>query len=356
MINIFCYYFGISGWATHARNFVPSLNKLEEVALIGWEPPIASEVTDEVLAMLSNGLAHSKSNPGLAIGPMERMTDIVGRKTIAYTVWETTRIPHDKLRCLDRVDEIWIPTSWGKRILIDNGVAAGKIRVVPEGVDTEFFKPLPREDTGLRRAPFKFLYVGKWEERKGVKDLVRSFCDEFSPDEDVELVLHCYSPSFSRSDPDYEVQKLNTSSHPITVSAAPLPAVALSRLYTLCDAFVLPTKAEGWGLPIMEAMASGLPVIVTDYSAHTEFATPDNAYLVKVEKMMEVNDPVWFHPHINYGQWAQPDLDHLKQLMRHVYENRDEARQKGLNARKSVVENWTWAHSAATAHRYLSAS
>jgi len=352
LLNIFCYHFGIGGWATHAKNFISSLSKLEEIALIGWEPPVADEVSPQVLAMLENGLRLSKNNTGLAIGPMEKMTRIIGRKTIAYTVWETTRIPRQKLSCLDQVDEIWIPSSWGKQVLIENGVRANKIRVVPEGVDTEFFKPA-QQDRASRSASFKFLHVGKWEERKGVKELIRSFCEEFSPREEVELILHCYSPFFSRSDPVAEVRKLNTRSHTITVSNAPLSASALSNLYAACDAFVLPTRAEGWGLPIIEAMASALPVIVTDYSGHTDFANPDNAYLIKVEKLIDVDDPLWFQSQIDYGQWAQPDLDHLKQLMRYVYENRDEACEKGLKARKSVVENWTWAHSAATAHNYL---
>jgi glycosyltransferase involved in cell wall biosynthesis len=354
MINIFCYFFGISGWAAHAKNFVTSLSRHEDIALAGWEPPGPEEVSLPVLRMLENGLRLSESNVGLAIGPIERMTEIIGRKKIAYTVWETTRIPHDKLSCLDQVDEIWIPSTWGKQILVANGVMEGKVRVVPEGVDTTFFRPAERVVQASSNAPFRFLYVGKWEERKGVKDLIRAFREEFNPHENVELILHCYSPSYSRSNPSYEVQKLNTSSHPITVSPDPISHTALRDLYSACDAFVLPTKAEGWGLPIIEAMASALPVIVTDYSAHRDFATPENAFLIRVERIIDVDDPIWFHPRLEYGQWAQPDLNHLKYLMRFVFQNRDEARQMGLNARKAVTEKWTWAHSARTAHHYLS--
>jgi glycosyltransferase involved in cell wall biosynthesis len=45
----------------------------------------------------------------------------------------------------------------------------------------------------------------------------------------------------------------------------------LADLYRACDVFVLPTRAEGWGLPLIEAVAAGLPIITTMHSGHTEF-------------------------------------------------------------------------------------
>jgi glycosyltransferase involved in cell wall biosynthesis len=58
-------------------------------------------------------------------------------------------------------------------------------------------------------------------------------------------------------------------------------------LYSLADAFVLPTRGEGWGIPVAEAMAMGLPVIVTNYSGPTEYANEENAYLLPVTGLDE---------------------------------------------------------------------
>ena len=123
-------------------------------------------------------------------------------------------------------------------------------------------------------------------------------------------------------------------------------------LYHSCDAFVLPTR-ERVGVPIIEAMACGLPVIVTDYGGHTEYANQNNAFLLNVEKMVEVNDPLVFSPQGAYGVWAQPDVNHLVQLLRHVFRHRDEARAKGLRAHQDVVNHWTWDHAALKAHAAL---
>jgi len=225
---------------------------------------------------------------------------------------------------------------------------------VPGGVDTNFFKPSPKNSGKLKHGCYRFLCCGKWEERKGNTDLLKSFCEEFRPDEKVELVLHCFNPYIPGFDLEREVQELNLPAHASIVCGRPLPPADLATLYNSCDAFVLPTKAEGWGLPIIEAMACGLPVIVTDYSAHTEYVNSQNGYLIRVEKMIDVSDPMFFEPGQDYGKWAQPDLDHLKYLMRSVFENRKEAAQKGLAARDDVSRNWTWDRSARIAGQYLS--
>ena len=119
----------------------------------------------------------------------------------------------------------------------------------------------------------------------------------------------------------------------------------LGRLYTSCDAFVFPTRAEGWGLPVCEAMACGLPTIVTGYSAITDFANNSNAYIIE-HTMEDMADDM--------GQWANPDEKHLRHLMRHVYENREEAKEKGKRASEDILGNFTWDHAAKKALELLS--
>jgi glycosyltransferase involved in cell wall biosynthesis len=113
---------------------------------------------------------------------------------------------------------------------------------------------------------------------------------------------------------------------------------------------VQPTKAEGWGLPILEALACGIPAIATNYSGHTDFLNDANGYLVDVARMIEVDDPFFYNRGGPFGEWAQPDLDHLQVLMRRSFENPEERRRKGAQGRRDVIERWTWKDAAKIAH------
>lgn len=63
------------------------------------------------------------------------------------------------------------------------------------------------------------------------------------------------------------------------------------KLYRVCDAFVLPTRGEGWGRPFFEAMLMEMPVIGTNWSGgHTEFMNENNSFLVKVKRLVRIEN------------------------------------------------------------------
>jgi glycosyltransferase involved in cell wall biosynthesis len=350
-INIFGLFHDGTSWACHTRQFAAALGRLEDVIVVPSDAtPGRSAVPDP------DGIA-------IAIGPIERMSGLTGRYCIGYMVWETTIVPRSKLRVLERLDEIWVPSEWGRAILIENGLSEDRVHVVPEGVDPVVFQPMQtapdsassfrRQSTDEAPRPFRFLCVGKWEVRKGIDDLARAFAQEFAPDEPVELVLHCFNPYLPGFDLDRALERVSLAAHARIRTSHPLPVRALAQLYRACDVLVLPTKAEGWGLPIIEALACGIPAIATNYSGHTMFLNDGNGYLIDVERMIPVDDPFFYGMGEPLGVWAQPNLDHLQALMRGAFANADQRRRKGLQARQDVVRQWTWDHSARIAHRRL---
>lgn len=102
-------------------------------------------------------------------------------------------------------------------------------------------------------------------------------------------------------------------------------------LYKSANCYVSPTRGEGWGMPITEAMSMGLPAIVTNWSGTADFVTESVGYPIGYS-LSDVPDdqPWWFKG----ARWADADVGHLRQLMRRVYENRGEARRKGAAARE----------------------
>jgi len=125
---------------------------------------------------------------------------------------------------------------------------------------------------------------------------------------------------------------------------------SLGSLYRSADCFVLPTRGEGWGLPILEAMACGLPVIATDWSGQTEFFHSGVGYPLRVRRLVAANAKC---PYYLGWRWADPDEEHLIALMRYVYEHPDEARQVGARAAQEAAACWTWAHAAERIHARL---
>jgi hypothetical protein len=96
-------------------------------------------------------------------------------------------------------------------------------------------------------------------------------------------------------------------------------------------------------MPLMEAMACGLPSIATDWGAHRDFVHEGIAYPLRVRGTIPA---VAKCPYYEGFAWGDPDPEHLRHLLRHVYENQDEARAKGRSAAQEMVERWTWDHAA----------
>ncbi|MBY3181039.1 glycosyltransferase family 4 protein [Rhizobium laguerreae] len=262
-------------------------------------------------------------------------------------------MPDAYIENLTRADEVWTTTAWGADILNANGISAGTIRVVPEGVDTNLFRPYT---PSKRSALFRFLFVGKWEERKGPRDLIRAFCKVFQPTEPVELVMHFGHSSMSGrtvySLVREETERADCHQARVLVSTH-LPLGGLIRLIQSSDVFVLPTRGEAWGLPIIEAMACGIPAIVTNYSGHLEYANNENSFLIEVGEMIPAQDDNFFPRDTDWGLWANPNFEHLCDLLRSVFVNQDLARSKGVIARRDVVRSWSWENAASIAFGHL---
>ena len=97
-------------------------------------------------------------------------------------------------------------------------------------------------------------------------------------------------------------------------------------LYAQSDAFVLPTRGEGYCLPAAEAMSMGLPVIITNHSGMTAYATDDNAYLIPIDETFK--DP--------YG-YVEPDFNALVSLLKKVHSHPSERAVKGREGQKTMA-------------------
>ncbi|HWI03583.1 MAG TPA: glycosyltransferase, partial [Acidimicrobiales bacterium] len=165
--------------------------------------------------------------------------------------------------------------------------------------------------------------------------------------EDVVLLLAIFNRD-EQIDVRREIARLDLpSSAPIVLMVNPEFAdYQMGSLYRSADCFVLPTRGEGWGMPVLEAMACGLPAIATDWSGPADFLTTDLGYPLHVAAMVNAEARC---PYYDGFQWAEPDAEHLRFLFREVFDHPEDARSKGLAAAAEVARNYTWQQVAARA-------
>ena len=353
LINGMGYLSGYTGYNIHSRNFFKALAKLYDLVTLDlrYFPDNESDHVNKINHFAASlEILNIMINYGSAMGLLGAYPGL----KIGYTVWESTKIPDDWLAPLKGTARIWIPSHWGKEVLVANGFDRDKIDVVPEGVDPGLFNPNREKIAKLTDHPaYKFLFLGKYEERKFTKELVIAFDEEFKDDEDAVLILACFNPFVEGFDIRQIVNNMGLSRPDKIYYFAPTERHEdIARLYVSCDAFVFPTRAEGWGLPIIEAMACGLPTIVTDHSGQSEFVNENNAYLLKYS-LEPITEPFFLSASGDYGLWARPDIEHLKSLMRKIFEEQAGAKEFGLKASRDILRNWTWAKAAEKASKHI---
>ncbi|MDQ4070030.1 MAG: glycosyltransferase [Actinomycetota bacterium] len=279
--------------------------------------------------------------PQVAFCQADVFRGVKGRRRVGWTMLEVDGLPEAWVAGCNSMDEVWVPASFNVETFRESGVRA-PIHVMPLGVDVDYFHP---GITGFRPSDrFTFLSVFEWGERKGAELLLRAFADEFKESEDVLLLLSIYN-----RDPDVDVHgeivKLGLGPCPpiIVMVNAEFVDYQMGSLYRSADCFVLPTRGEGWGMPVLEAMASGLPTIATAWSGPADFLNAETGYPLEVRSLVPAKAKC---PYYDGFRWADPDVEHLRFLMRHVVDRPDEARSKGAAAASFVAANLTWEHAA----------
>ena len=257
------------------------------------------------------------------------------------------------------VCEVWVYTDYLRECYAASGLNAASIQVVPLGIDPKEFNPEAAPDSDVRKLigdRYAFFFNGGFTLRKGIDVLVNAYLNEFAASEAVCLIVKG-SDFYRRGELAEKIEALSrrTDIARIYCLTGAAPPALLPGLYAACDCYVHPYRAEGYGLPIAEAMACGKPVIVTGAGAARDFADEDTAYLVKCAMETMRGRSVSGMPTVASPFWLRPDADDLRRLMRYVFEHRDEAAQQGQRASARIRERHTWRHSALAAGERLAA-
>ncbi len=265
--------------------------------------------------------------------------------------WEYPNIPKDWIAPLNNeVDEVWVHSKFVFDCYVRGGLTPERLQYIPLGVNTNIFKPTitPMQvDTEKR---FKFLFVGGTQWRKGSDVLIKAYHKAFTSKDDVCLIIKDLGQKTFYAGNAYhkllaELQRRANAPQVIYMDTL-FSDEQLASLFTACDCYIHPYRAEGFGLPIAEAMSCGLPVIVTAHGPALDFVTDETGYLLPAKISYLKKHWQGVTTKKEWIEFAEPDQDALIDWMRKIAAHPEQSQAKGTAASASIHADWTWEKAA----------
>jgi glycosyltransferase involved in cell wall biosynthesis len=361
--------FDLSGYGTVARNHLIQMSKIKSIKTRlrtrkFWNgvAPDLKEDGDILHAMERNPISETDFVFIQHLTPENFYIDNRAKRHVCYTPFETDGAPAAWLLPLRGMDEIWVPSEHNKMAYTNVGLGHKKMVVIPHGVNPEIYNPNIKPLT-YDRGAFNFGSVFDWTERKNPIALLRAYFNAFADYEDVTLSIRTFWRFPLEKTKEYvqsEIQRIKdsfsgrTKFPKIQCWFDTIDDSIMANFYKSMDCFVLPTRGEGFGLPLLEAMACGVPTIGPSIGGNREFMNNDNSFLVE-GRMVKIDNATFLRQQPQYGgqKWFDIDEHELSKAMRWVYDNREEAGKIAAVGAKDVKEKFTWEIAAEKIHNRL---
>ena len=267
-----------------------------------------------------------------------------GRHRIGYWFWELSHFPLCFAPAFDRVDEVWAPTKFCLEAFTP--LATVPVRWVPPGVPRRrTVQPMVRADWGVPEDCFLFLCAfdaRSVPERKNPKGLLAALAravEEHRSSPKARPLHLLFKVNHGDEAPEVIADlKACTAGLPVTLSTATVPREAIDSLLAGCDALVSLHRSEGLGLPLIEAMQLGRPVIATGYGGCTDFLDDKTGWVVR-HKLVPLREA--HGPYPPGAVWAEPDVEHAAELMARVAADREGRARRIEAARRRVDEMYS---------------
>lgn len=273
-----------------------------------------------------------------------------GMYHIGRVFWETDKLPKEFADSTMLMDEVWTGSQFNADAIRNAGVEV-PIHIIPEAVavdlDPKDIKPYKVNAEG-----YKFYSIFEWTERKNPKALLEAYWREFEGQEDVSLILKTYVDNFTdekKQEIKQQIRKLKSvlqlnSYAPVYLYLDLMDRHQIYRFHQTGDCFVSAHRGEGWGIPQMEALLMGKPMISTNLGGIHEYLTDGKDSMLvdcSLEKISQnTRNPQWYAAD---QRWGEVDKTQLQDKLRWAFENRAKAVKLGLEGRKTVIQEFSLA-------------
>jgi glycosyltransferase involved in cell wall biosynthesis len=362
-----------SGYGVHSRQLFYWLYNKKDI-----------ELTVECLQWgRTSWLLDSEYDNGIVGKIMERSKPITqGKYDVSFQVqlpdeWDTNlanknigvtaAVESDKCNpkwvdCCNKMDHIVVPSTFTKNVIKRSGMLTTKISVIEEWFNgritskSSISKALENKNFKKIDTPFNFLVIGQLtgqareDDRKNLLNTLSWLCEEFKDNKDVGIVLKTNFGKGTHIDKSIVKKYFKDNLKSIKQTEFPkihlihgnLSSEEIAALYqhNKVKAYALATRGEGYGLPYIEAAASGLPIIATNWSGHLQFLEKDYFYPVDYTLIDVAKSKIDNRIFVEGVKWADPSKKDFMVKAREVYENYSKAKDKSKALKKNILHNY----------------
>ena len=364
-----------SGYGVHSRQIFEWLDQKKDVELtvecLNWgiTPWIINPNAYGGMIERIMGCSRELQGPydvALQVQLPDEWDASLGKKNVGISAFvETDKCSSAWIAKCNEMDAVVVPSTFTKNVARRSGPLQRPIHVVPEWFNHDILNKeqciklvTNKNDSRYRfDTKFNFLIISQLtaqnpeDDRKNLFNGIKWICETFEGSSDVGIVIKTNMGKGTSIDRQLTTNLMNEMIRAIGKKNFPkiyllhgnMTSQEIASLYYHPDikCFVSPTRGEGYGLPLIDAAAAGMPIIATNWSGHLQFLER-NMFLPVDYKMKEIPKSKVDNRIFYEGfRWAEPNRNDFVKSLLNVYQNYPKFKEKSQNYSKKVCEEFS---------------